>query len=122
MAWNELEEGSGQRNDRMPGQPFSLANLREVVTARNAALSARSGGVISALVRYDEMCRAIDVAYKVDEAKDIRDKAVAMESYFRQAKNTEAERRACEIRLRAERKGGELLKQIEKSNRPAQRA
>jgi hypothetical protein len=67
------------------------------------------------LVRYDQMCRAIDEAYEVDEVKDIRDKAVAMEAYFRQAKNPEPERRACEIRLRAERKAGELLKQMEKA-------
>ena len=61
------------------------------------------------------MCRAIDAAYEVDEAKDIRDKAVAMEAYFQQAKNTEAERRACVIRLRAERKAGQLLSRMEKS-------
>ena len=33
----------------------------------------------------------------------------------KQANNVEAERRACEIRLRAERKTGDLLKQIEKA-------
>ena len=33
----------------------------------------------------------------------------------RQARNTEAERRACEIRLRAERKAGELLRSAEKA-------
>jgi hypothetical protein len=44
-----------------------------------------------------------------DEVKDIRDKAMALEHYARQARNTEAERQACEIRLRAERKCGELL-------------
>ena len=58
------------------------------------------------LVRYDAMCRAIDAAYKVDEVKDIHDKAVALEIYARQAHNTEAEMQACEIRLRAERKAG----------------
>ena len=57
----------------------------------------------------DAMCQAIDAAFDVDEVKVIRDNAVAMEVYFRLAKNTEAERRACEIRLRAERKGGKLL-------------
>lgn len=67
------------------------------------------------LVRYDAMCRAIAEAYEVDEVKDIRDKTMALEAYFRQAKNTEAERRACEIRLRAERKAGELLKAMEKA-------
>jgi hypothetical protein len=43
------------------------------------------------------------------EIKDIRDKALALEPYSRQARNTEAERQACEIRLRAERKAGQLL-------------
>lgn len=66
------------------------------------------------LVRYDEMCRAIGAAYEVDEVKQIRDKAVALEHYFRVAKNPEPERRACEIRLRAERKAGELRKMEEK--------
>jgi len=66
-------------------------------------------------VRYDAMCRAIDAAYQVDEVKDIRDKAIAFEVYARQSKNIEAERRACEIRLRAERKAGELDKQREKA-------
>ena len=60
------------------------------------------------LVRYDAMCTAIAEAYSVDEVKDIRDKARAIEVYARQAKNTEAERQACEIRLRAERKWGQL--------------
>lgn len=65
--------------------------------------------------RYDAMCRAIDAAYEVDEVKDIRDQALAWETYSRQAKNTEAERRACEIRLRAERKAGEILREREKA-------
>jgi len=73
------------------------------------------------LVRYDAMCRAIDAAYEVDEAKTIRDQAVALETYARQAHNVEAERKACEIRLRAERKAGELSAKLEKApgGRPA---
>jgi hypothetical protein len=74
-----------------------------------------------ALVRYDAMCRAIDQAYRVDEVKDLRDKAMALEAYAKQAKNTEAERRACEIRLRAERKAGSLLKTMAKSKERATR-
>lgn len=69
----------------------------------------------TSLVRYDAMCRAIDAAYAVDEVKDIRDKAIALETYARQAKNVEAERQACEIRLRAERKAGRLSKELEKA-------
>jgi hypothetical protein len=67
------------------------------------------------LERYDTMCRAIDAAYKVDEVKPIRDKAIALETYARQAHNVEAERQACEIRLRAERKAGELSAKLEKA-------
>jgi hypothetical protein len=72
------------------------------------------------LVRYDAMCHAIAAAYRVDEVKDIRDKAMALEMYARLAQNTEAERQACEIRLRAERRMGQLLRDMEKERgRPA---
>lgn len=67
------------------------------------------------LVKYDAMVMAIAAAYEVDEVKDIRDRVAALEHYSRQAHNTEAERRCCEIRLRAERKAGELLAVTEKA-------
>jgi hypothetical protein len=72
-------------------------------------------GAGTALVRYDAMCTAIAAAYEFDEVKEIRDKAIAIEVYAKQAKNVEAERQACEIRLRAERKCGELLRDREKA-------
>jgi hypothetical protein len=62
------------------------------------------------LVRYDQMCNAIAECSRVDEAKEIRDQAKALEVYAAQANNTEAERKACEIRIRAERRAGQLLK------------
>ncbi len=74
-----------------------------------------SAAPLTALVRYDAMVQAIATAYEVDEVKDIRDKALAIEIYSRQAKNTENERRACGIRLRAERKAGQLLAETEKA-------
>lgn len=67
------------------------------------------------------MCRAIDAAYKVDEVKDIRDKALALAAYAKQAKNTEAESRACEIRLRAERKAGQILAKTIKRGQPSKK-
>lgn len=79
-----------------------------------------AGGATGEMVRYDAMCRAIDSAYEVDEVKDIRDKALAFEVYAKQAKNFDAESRACQIRLRAERKVGELLRGREKAKGAAE--
>ena len=66
------------------------------------------------LVKYDEMVRAIQICQETDEVKDIRDKAVALEAYAKQAKNREAERQCAEIRIRAERQWGQLYRDSEK--------
>src|SRR5262245_33723999 len=64
---------------------------------------------MNALVKYDAACRALAEAKSIDEAKDISDKAAAMKEYARQAKNRQLEIDAAEIRMRAERRIGQLM-------------
>lgn len=61
------------------------------------------------LIKYNAACVALSEAVAVDEVKDIRDKADAMRIYAMQAKNKSLEIDAAEIRIRAERKLGELI-------------
>jgi hypothetical protein len=70
---------------------------------------------ISGLWRYDLMLSAIAECHHVDEAKDIRDRAIALRVYAIQAGDVEAERRLAQIRLRAERRAGQILKEMAES-------
>ncbi len=62
------------------------------------------------LVKYNVARKAIIEASNVDEVKQIMDKSEAMRVYARQAKDFEMLNRASEIRIRAERRLGEMLK------------
>ena len=58
---------------------------------------------------------ALSVAVEVDEVKDIRDKAAAMAAYARQAQDKELLQWATEIKVRAERRAGEMMRDMEKA-------
>jgi hypothetical protein len=61
------------------------------------------------LARYDAACRAVAEARTVDDVQTITAHADAMRAYAKQAKNRQLELDAAEIRIRAERKLGELM-------------
>lgn len=66
------------------------------------------------ITRYSNAKQALAEYKTVDEVKDFRDKALAIEAYAKQANDFELERDAAIARVRAERKCGELLAEMEK--------
>jgi len=89
-------------NEALPSTLKDLDELKAMVRQPGAG----------AVILYDRMVLAINECHRTDEVKEVRDKALAIEYYSRQAKNTEAEQKAIEIRIRAERKAGELLAEV----------
>jgi len=68
---------------------------------------------VNALVRYEQARTALAECHRIDDAKDIADKALALKTYARQHNDPEMERWVAEIRLRARRRVGELSAELD---------
>lgn len=89
------------------------------------AAGARVGDIVSTqLVRFEAARQALAEARTVDEVKDVRDKAEALRLYMKQAGHgLEMQNDVAEIKLRAERRAGELLSEsIEHGGKPKSHA
>ena len=67
------------------------------------------------LAKYEAARAALEAATKIDEVKLIHDKAVAVATYVKLAKDNDMVNWAVEIKVRAERRAGELLKAMTKN-------
>src|SRR5262245_41039716 len=64
-----------------------------------------------ALVHFTQARKALQIAKTIDEVKAVRDKAECLRLYLRQVNESlEMQNDAAEIKLRAERRAGEMLK------------
>lgn len=66
---------------------------------------------------YDVACASLAELKTLDEVKEISDRAEAMRIYARRAKNRDLEIDAAEVRIRAERRVGELLIELKDAHR-----
>lgn len=71
---------------------------------------------MNALSRYDTARQALAEAKDLGEVIEIVDKAVAIKEYARRAKDRELELNAGELRIRAERKLGQMLVEIKETS------
>lgn len=68
------------------------------------------------LIHFDKAKQELALATNIDEVKQIRDQAEAIRQYIRQQKGSfEMQNQAAEIKLRAERRAGEILKEQERN-------
>jgi hypothetical protein len=85
--------------------------LREAIAAEPGFEHLPEAG----LVLYDRMRASIEQCANVDEVMDVRNKALALALYKKQAGDREAETKLAGIRIRAERRIGELLREMRES-------
>ncbi len=70
------------------------------------------GSSLKSLVRLNKAGRELALLTRIDEIKEIRDKAEALRMYSKQAgESLEMQNNCAEIKIRAERRAGELLKE-----------
>ncbi len=81
----------------------------------NALSIPAPGGALQEAPRYEVMREAVSLCATVDEARDIRDRAAALAFYARQRDDTEVLVWLQEIKLRAGRRIGEILRDIERA-------
>jgi len=75
--------------------------------------------MMNQLVHFENAKRELQLATNVDEVKDLRDKAEALRLYMKQAGESLWMQNQCaEIKVRAERRAGELLKATVKPGNP----
>ena len=70
---------------------------------------------MTALIDYGAAGRAIAAAHRIDEVRAIRDRAEAVRTYAKLAGDLNMQNMAAEIRIRAERRAGELLVDMQTS-------
>lgn len=71
---------------------------------------------MTTLIKFNEAYHALMVAKSIDEVKEVRDKMEALRLYLKQQGESLEMQNACaEIKLRAERRAGEILKEMPKN-------
>ena len=97
----------------MSDEPINLAHYHGVPTTLGLAKIDTINAILPEV--YKTACAAIVECEQIDECKDWADKAAALVSYAKQAKDKTLQNHAQRIQLRALRRVGELLAEIEPS-------
>lgn len=104
-----LAEGAG---DRKIASKLAVTRHQARNLIHTVEIAAGASIVDTAHSFYDVACRALAKAKTLDEVMDIENKAAAFQEYMRRAKDRNAELDAMELRLSAERRLGEMMKDL----------